>query len=266
MPRSPLCAALLLATAARAEPPCAPVPDLTWTVEVTSGRGIGDDLRRSWTYGTERTIDLDRDGTPDALVPVPGGRLPGATCPHEVRRELHLVRGECAVPVGVIEGEPVAAATTTHGLVDLRATIPPPDQSEGTVTIDYRFDGARYVEVARSVDRARCDIHPDDCRDPYFVRCAVRGHPTVVGPFDHERVSARLGELADAASAQCAQPRLPLERCEVLPTFSRDGSLSALEVRDCPRRRACVERVFRDLQTAPFYDEPAMPSVSFQLR
>lgn len=251
---------------ANARGACVPIPEVRWTVRVTR-TGRDGDRRLEWTYATERSVDLDGDGRADAFVPVPRARDPQGTCPADVRREIYLARGGCGVLVGTIEGDlaPMGSARS-HGLLDLTTTITGLRPRRGTIEIRYVFDGTQYVERGRTESTPRCEVHPADCMDMPHTRCELRGHPTIRSSFDPEHTSALLGTAAATAQTQCLAPASVVERCDVRPTFAPDGSVSRLEVRDCPRRRACVAAVFRALVTTPFAGEPSSStSISFQI-
>jgi hypothetical protein len=245
--------------------PCVAIPEITFRTRVT--QWVSPRRQADFSFSTDRSRDLDRDGIADALVPLPRAREPQTSCPDETRWEVYLVRGSCGHSVGIIEGEArdLETSSTSHGVFDLSARITPRALTQGPVSLRYAFDGQRYVEVEREQHQARCDVHPADCRDPIHSTCALRDHPTILSHFDADAATSRLSAAAEEAQRVCLTPSAPTERCDVRPTFAPDGRVSHLVVRDCPRRRACVAPIFRALTITPYVGEAAMPSISFQI-
>lgn len=247
---------------------CATPEDLSFRIVVARWREDGRQLLE-WRFATSRPWDLDGDGVADAVVPRPRARQPEHGCPDEVVWEIHASGGGCDRVLGTVEGElPTAASLVRpghHGLPDLVTTIRAPDPSRSTEHLRYEFDGTRYVERSRTHDEARCDVHPADCEDRPHVTCELRDHPAIPGSFDADAVIAALSRATEAAQARCRAPEASVERCDVHPTFAPDGRVVAVDVRDCPLRRACVAPFFEAIRIAPFVGEPSVPSTSFQI-
>lgn len=246
---------------------CVSVPNVSFETFVTVVPREGSERRMRYGAATDRTRDLDGDGQSDVLVPHPRERNPQTGCPEDVRWEAYLTRGACGVRVGMFEGDfaGIDREHLAHGLPIVLTTIPPGSPADERVHLRYALDGAVYTEVQRTSDEARCQVHPADCSEAPFRRCELRGHPTIPSLFDVNAVGLQLNAAAALAQQTCAAPSTPVERCDVHPTFARDGHLAALEVRDCPHRRMCVRQVFQTLRSEPYTGDAAMPSVSFQI-
>ncbi|AKF08994.1 hypothetical protein [Sandaracinus amylolyticus] len=253
---------------AKQDAACVPAPELSFTTRITRWPASGR-TQVDHRFATLRAWDLDGDGRADALVPRPRERAPEGTCPGEVRWDVYATRGTaCDVLLGTVEGDaPHAEAVRPghHGLRDLVTTIAPATGAEGATRIRYEHDGTRYVEVSRTRGPARCDVHPDACRDVPHATCDLRDHPSVPGRFDADGTVLAMLRASEAAQVACRAPAATIERCDVHVSFANDGRVTAVDVRDCPRRRACVAPFFQALRTSPFVGDPAFPSTSFQI-
>lgn len=251
------------------QPPgaCVPVPSDAWNIcfEVGSGRAYC-----SFPYGTRWDVDVDRDGAPDALVPRPAGRRPELTCPDEVEWDVYVSRGACGHHVGRLRGGldrwHQLTAEISHGLVVLTTGIEPRGPSDEGVTLRNAFDGVRYREVAMTVHESRCSIHPADCENPMGpMSCAVRGHPTLIAPYDYRVASATVGRLAEEAQAQCGAGVSPPVRCAIDLTIPQDGTPRLRGIRGCGSATSCVERIFRRAAFPRHSSDPGMIGISFQI-
>ncbi len=160
-----------VAPAIRVAPPgrCVAIPSVTWRVERTATQSSPPDpsfppsVNSAVTMATARTVDLDRDGALDVLVPEPSP----TDCNNAYTFAIYLTRGACGHRVGTIRGmlqlERVARAVRPNGLPELVTTIertlqndPRVPAQRQTETITYRYDGSAYREHSRAVTQAVC--------------------------------------------------------------------------------------------------------------
>jgi hypothetical protein len=242
---------------------CAPIPDDSWSSIVT--RWGSTSRRYRYGFAVSWTQDLDRDGVPDAVVPLTNARDPQHTCPAGIEWDVYVARGGCGHLVGRVQGRIERTGAARAGLDEIETDVDVMGPREPIEHVRYAFDGAAYREVERSADEARCEVHPADCEDLPHTTCELRGHPRVPSVPDSDEIGQRLGDAARAAQAGCLEPAARVERCDVHPTFSPDGSIRRVRVDDCPRRRACVEPLFRAIRVTPWVGDPPLQSISFQI-
>lgn len=247
--------------------PCLPIPDDSWSSIVTrwgeSRRSFRYSFRTSWAH------DFDRDGAPDALVPLPDSRDPQHACPAGIEWDVYVSRGACGHRVGRIEGRyqsrDPAHTGLAHGFEDISTQVDVMSPRDPVQDLRYAFDGSSYRVADRTVHEARCEVHPADCRARSHTTCELRGHARVPSLVDQEEVGAALSGAAHEAQAACSAPTGVVERCDAHPTFSLDGNVATLRITDCPRRRRCVEPLFRAIRITPFVGDPPLTSISFQI-
>jgi len=261
--------------AAAARPPappgaCVAVPDDHWHICWTSGDGrtrCNASLRTRWD------LDLDRDGVPDARVPQPRARDPGTTCPQDVEWDLYVTRGSCGHRVGRVRGDVsrwrAAPPTLSGGWIALATEVSPPGPWESAVHLGYAYRASSslgYAQASETRDTARCDVHPADCEGGTSrMLCAVRDHPTVVGPFDSDAASVQMLALAESAQRSCAaQTRRP-ERCSVDLRVEPAGNVAGLRVRGCDAARRCVVAIYQAGSFTRFAGDAAPLGASFSI-
>ncbi len=153
-------------------------------IEHRSGHGFDDYLQQQidieqdyrWSFEPIAGPDLDLDGQLDLMVPIDEGPK-DRSCQEDIRWQLYVMRGDCGVFVGEIEGRPGderrgPPLSMEGGLVRLFSIRSGGGPERGDTHLVYTFDGQRYVEASREVQGARCDVHPADC-DP-LVRSSCR--------------------------------------------------------------------------------------------
>jgi hypothetical protein len=120
--------------------PCQPLPQVKNLV-------VSRDGRLSWEVATHVVPELDLDGcaSPVALVPC---AAPGLH-PDTMRWDVYILRGQCACPLGTIDGlhDPFALPGWSHGLRNIGALQPSllaAGQSHGQIMTRYVFDGESY--------------------------------------------------------------------------------------------------------------------------
>ncbi len=178
--RGALLATVALARVAHADPPCAEPPEVRCVVHRESTQSFPPDPAFPMTRSSEvaistvRDVDLDGDGTRDAIVPEP---LAGE-CPQTAHYALYLVRNGCARRVGVVSGAVEFASLTSaprsHGLVVVTTVSevqrqPDPRRPAELVrtTRRWRYDGTVYREASVASEARVCHHCPR-------VRCESR--------------------------------------------------------------------------------------------
>lgn len=246
---------------------CEAVPSARWSVCWTASGGA---RQCSLAYATRFDVDVDRDGAADALVPIPAGRQPERSCPADIEWDLYVTRGDCGHRVARLRGDVsrwhAAGAELAGGYVVLTTAIEPATGWDDSITIRNAFSSGRYREVALTNHGSRCDVHPADCDGGVArVACAVRGHPTILAPFDVTAAQPVLVAATQVAQRDCAAAvRAPVSCAvdlEVLP----DGSTRAVRVRDCGAARACVRGAFAGAAFDAFSGEPQAIGTSFRI-
>ncbi|HJL00937.1 MAG TPA: hypothetical protein RMH85_27670 [Polyangiaceae bacterium LLY-WYZ-15_(1-7)] len=168
--------------------PCVEVPERSWILEVTGreahpppGREQPTTLRQG--YSTHHGVDLDGDGTPDALVP----SLADGVCPHEIEWEAYVMRGDCGHLVGRVEGLlREVGPVPTGGLAELRVgsrwsdlTDPArPPGPRNVATLHETVTRWRWDPVAGTYEATGTERRDGICHHcPVFLRCRVVAGP-----------------------------------------------------------------------------------------
>ncbi|MDP1705252.1 MAG: hypothetical protein Q8K43_03750 [Sulfurimicrobium sp.] len=120
--------------------PCSPVPQAKNTV-------FSRDGQLCWAVATHVVPELDLDGSNSPVVLVPCD-APGLY-PDTMRWDVYVMRGECAHPVGTIDGlnDPFELPGRSHGLKNIGTMRPSQlasGLSHGQVMTRYVFDGEKY--------------------------------------------------------------------------------------------------------------------------
>ncbi|MBX3269824.1 MAG: hypothetical protein KF729_06165 [Sandaracinaceae bacterium] len=151
------------------ERPCTPIPAAAFSVRYRHERPhmtfvMTHFLETRWSQ------DVDADGAPDALVPIPRDESPRSGCPADVRWDLYLSRGDCGHHLGRFEGEVWRVDGRLGPVIALReADHPTGERTE----IRYDFDGSSYRERSRELHEADCAALPAGCGERGTVTCEV---------------------------------------------------------------------------------------------
>ncbi|MCZ7679340.1 MAG: hypothetical protein M5U28_11500 [Sandaracinaceae bacterium] len=186
--------------------------------------------------------------------------------PPDVEWELYVTRGACGHHVGRLRGDLDRwrqGADTSSGWLVLDTLIEASSAHDEATSSRWAFRGGRYREIARTVHPSRCDIHPEDCRGGGGPRaCAVRGHPTIVAPFDARAAQVALHDATQAAQRECTV-ETPV-RCSVDLELAPEGVARGVQV-SCGAASACVTRVMRAVTVPVFAGEAQTLGISFQI-
>lgn len=120
--------------------PCLPLPQVKGVV-------ISRDGRLSWEVATHVVAELDLDGCHSPVILVPCAAP--ALYPDTMRWDIYVLRGECAHPVGTIDGlnAPFELPGWSCGLRNIGTMQPSllaAGQNHGQVMTRYAFDGKGY--------------------------------------------------------------------------------------------------------------------------
>jgi hypothetical protein len=157
-----------------------PIPEQSFRIDRVHTQSSPPDPSRPFqtnstvSVSTDHSLDIDGDGQPDALVPVPAQ----GDCNFDLHWAVYIARGQCGHEVGVVVGglDPKRGPISS-GLPELTTVVEVGAQDDPlrparhrTTNRVYQFDGAAYREAHG---------HTEDvvCHHCSTVRCTISPQP-----------------------------------------------------------------------------------------